>query len=53
MTVCSFGSLTQRDAYLDGLKDISELRAELKRCYSRDIRNTGIVTVIDFNVVDE
>lgn len=49
---CSFDSLTQPDAYLDGSKDISELRAELKRCYNRDICNTDVVTVIDFDVVD-
>lgn len=53
VSVCSFGSLTQRDAYLDGFKDIGELRAELKRCYNRDIRNTDTVTIIDFDVVDK
>ena len=52
VTICTFNSLTQRDAYLDGFKDISELRTELERCYQCLILNTDVVTVIDFDVVD-
>ncbi|MFR9719070.1 ASCH domain-containing protein [Aeromonas diversa] len=48
--VVSFGLISQDDAANDGFNSVSDLKDELQRCYSTEINDHDVVTVIKFKI---
>lgn len=48
---CLLSDLEINDARLDGFSTMEDLKAELRRCYSRSISDREVITQVHFDVV--
>jgi hypothetical protein len=50
---CLLSDLELNDARLDGFSTVEDLKAELRRCYQRPIKDREVITQVHFDVVNE